>query len=130
MIVFAFDRDLTVDVNQGPVPLSLVRHLAHETDHEVWATGNQLLKAEAGIPGIEEMRERNGMGPGKAGREKRLHILRQIFPDVAARIVVDDVDLSHVEGWLWFSPETFMELVGTIQLGPLAPQHGGRVGEI
>ncbi|MCH8309519.1 MAG: hypothetical protein IIB17_03355, partial [Chloroflexi bacterium] len=62
----------------------------HETEHEVWATGNQLLKAEAGIPGIDEMRERNGMGPGKAGREKRLHILRQIFPQAAARIVVDE----------------------------------------
>ena len=34
------------------------RHLAHETDHEVWAIGNQTLKGEADIPGIEELAKR------------------------------------------------------------------------
>ena len=56
MIVFAFDRDSTVDVNppddgSPAVPLDWVMHLAHHTEHEVWATGNQQLVAEADIPG-------------------------------------------------------------------------------
>ncbi len=58
MIVFAFDRDSTVDVNppddgSPAVPLEWVAYLAHETDHEVWATGNQRLAEEADIPGDE-----------------------------------------------------------------------------
>lgn len=62
MIVFAFDRDETVSVN-GPdirqaVPLEWIRYLAHETEHEVWAIGNQDLKEEADIPGDAEAAER------------------------------------------------------------------------
>lgn len=59
MHVYAFDRDSTLDVNppddgsQG-VPLEWVRHLAHETEHAVWATGNQTLTDEVDIPGDEE----------------------------------------------------------------------------
>ncbi len=68
MIVFAFDRDLTVDVNKGPIPLAWVRWLA-STANEVWAVGNQRLKAEAGIPGVEEMRIRLGI-PKKAARTR------------------------------------------------------------
>lgn len=134
MIVFAFDRDLTVDINEGPVPLALVRHLAHDTDHEVWATGNQLLKAEAGIPGIYEIikraRAKDLPVPVKLGRERRIELLGELFPEADARIVVDDFCLSAIPGWHWYSPETFMELVDVIQLGPLAPQHGGRIPEI
>jgi hypothetical protein len=41
MLVFAFARDWTVDVNPHPrhdaVPLEWVRHLAHETEHAVYA---------------------------------------------------------------------------------------------
>lgn len=57
--VFAFDRDDCVSASPktGPIPIEWVRHLAHETDHEVWATGNQKLKDEADIPGTEEMVE-------------------------------------------------------------------------
>jgi hypothetical protein len=36
------------------VPRSWVRHLAHETAHEVRATGNQALREEADIPGTSE----------------------------------------------------------------------------
>jgi len=47
MLVFAFDRDWTIDVNPHPrhdaVPLEWVRHLAHETPHAVYAIGNQTL---------------------------------------------------------------------------------------
>lgn len=59
MNVYAFDRDSTVDVNppdsgHPAVPLSWVRQLAHDTEHVVWATGNQKLVDEADIPGDEE----------------------------------------------------------------------------
>ncbi len=131
MIVFAFDRDLTVDVNEGPVPLALVRHLAHCTDHQVWATGNQLLKDEAGIPGIAEIITRAQAAelpvPVKLGRERRIELLGDLFPEADAHIVVDDFCLSAIPGWSWFSPECFMELVAAIQLGPLAAIHGGRI---
>lgn len=69
MNVYAFDRDSTVDVNppddgSQAVPLAWVRHLAHETEHVVWATGNQTLATEADIRGddaaIEGYRERWG----------------------------------------------------------------------
>ena len=36
------------------VPRSSVRHLAHETDHEVRATGTQALREEADIPGTSK----------------------------------------------------------------------------
>ena len=84
MIVFAFDRDLTVDVNEGPVPLALVRHLAPETEHEVWATGNQLLKQEAGIPGITEIlaraRAEDYPAPDHCPRVRRLEIAVSDIP--------------------------------------------------
>ena len=55
--VFAFDRDDCVSVSPktGPIPTEWVRYLAYETDHEVWATGNQKLTDEADIPGTDEM---------------------------------------------------------------------------
>ncbi len=55
--VFAFDRDdaVTSSPKTGPVPIEWVRYLAHETDHQVWATGSQKLKPEAEIPGTEEL---------------------------------------------------------------------------
>lgn len=128
MIVIGFDRDQTVDVNGGPVPLGLVKQLAAMPGFEVWAIGNQLLKVEAGIPGIDEMRARLGLGDKHvqvgtadqaadtgtkrerniAAKMKRLSMLAQIFPDAAMRIVVDDFDLSAAPGWTWFSPADFM----------------------
>ena len=63
MRVFAFDRDRTIDVNPPPgkkdaVPIEWVQTLAQDTDHEVWAIGNQDLVDEAGIPGDNEARKR------------------------------------------------------------------------
>lgn len=57
--VFAFDRDDAVNSSPktGPIPVEWVRHLAHETDHEVWATGNQKLADEADVPGTAELLE-------------------------------------------------------------------------
>jgi len=63
MKVFSFDRDGTIDVNplspeHESIPLKWVQYLAHETEHEVWAHGNQKLKREAGIPGQHELIQR------------------------------------------------------------------------
>ncbi len=121
MIVFAFDRDLTVDVNEGPVPLALVRHLAHDTPHEVWATGNQILKLEAGIPGTAEIISRAQAAelpvPITVDRVRRIELLGDLFPEADAHIVVDDFVLS-IPGWRWFSPETFMDLVTAVRAWP------------
>ena len=124
MIVFAFDRDLTVDSSPdpGPVRLAWIQWLARRTVHEVWAIGNQALKAEAGIPGREEIRSRAGLG-SKAGKSpellglvpkkqrnvnskrKYLKLLQQILPN-CRYICVDDFDIS-CDGWEYFTPEAF-----------------------
>ena len=130
MIVFAFDRDWTVDVNPPPgdraaVPLEWVRHLAHETEHEVWAIGNQDLKAEADIPGIVELAERyydegierlgaqNDVGRYEFWplRRERLRMLAEVFPGATEYIVVDDLDLSDVEGWSHYHAWEFVPAV-------------------
>jgi len=116
MRVLAFDRDWTIDVNPAPgkqaVPLRWVRYWSERTEHEVWAIGNQRLVDEAGIPGVvEAIRRKHGdidvLGEqnerGRYGwwpdRDDRLHLLRELFPDVEDHIVVDDIDLSFVDGW-------------------------------
>ena len=138
MMVFAFDRDWTVDVNPHPhheaVPLAWVRHLAHDTDHEVWAIGNQDLKDEADIPGIETLAERYyEEGIGRLGeqnefgryeywpeRRERLRILAEEFPDATTYIAVDDLDLSDVEGWRHYHAWDFVPAVecGDISIDP------------
>ncbi len=116
MYVLAFDRDWTVDVNPHPrreaVSLEWVQYWAHETNHEVWAIGNQDLVDEADIPGtVESVRRRDGhidaLGEQDEfgnyewwpEREERLRILAGLFPDAKGYVVVDDLDLSHVDGW-------------------------------
>jgi len=126
MFVLAFDRDWTVDVNGHPtreaVPLDWVRYWAHDTDHEVWAIGNQDLVEEADIPGtIDAIRRRDGdlsalgeqddMGRYEwwPEREERLQILASLFPEADRHIVVDDLDLRHVEGWDHYHAWDFMQ---------------------
>ncbi|MCT9094834.1 HEAT repeat domain-containing protein [Haloarchaeobius sp. HME9146] len=128
MYVLAFDRDWTVDVNPHPheeaVPLEWVRYWAHETDHEVWAIGNQDLVAEADIPGtVESIRRRDGdisaLGEqDERGRyewwpvrERRLEILAGLFPDAEGYVVVDDLELSHVDGWDHYHSWEFMPAI-------------------
>ncbi len=63
MLVFAFDRDWTVDVSPHPsraaVPLEWVRGLAHDTDHAVHAAVRALAD-EVAIPGVVDT---EGMHP-------------------------------------------------------------------
>ncbi|MFC7233411.1 hypothetical protein ACFQMM_22375 [Saliphagus sp. GCM10025308] len=138
MYVLAFDRDWTVDVNPHPrreaVPLEWVQYWAHETSHEVWAVGNQVLVDEADIPGtIESVRRRDGhldaLGEqGEYGyyewwpeREERLRILAELFPDADEYVVVDDLDLSHVDGWDHYHAWDFVDLVRRGELGLSIP---------
>jgi len=138
MMMFAFDRDWTVDVNPHPqheaVPLDWVRHLAHDTDHEVWAIGNQDLKHEADIPGIVELAERyydegiDRLGEQNSDghfefwplRRERLQILGELFPDATEHIVIDDLDLSDVDGWDHYHAWEFVPAVerGDIAIDP------------
>lgn len=129
MKVFAFDRDHTVDVSPHPspekemVPLDWVRRLSGE--HEVWAIGNQKLKKEADIPGLQELvRGLDNEWYEKLGekvddeyhddfptREERLHMLSELFPNADEYIVVDDADLNHVEGWNHYHAWDFVSSV-------------------
>lgn len=124
MHVFAFDRDDTIDVNPHPrespmVPLSWVTHLAHETHHEVWATGNQTLTMEADIPGVDEALNRLDRDPGDnlPMRRERVLMLGDLFPDANSYVVVDDVDLSHLDGWDHYYPWDFVEAVRAGDIG-------------
>ena len=108
MKVYAFDRDSTIDVNKGPVPLDWVKKLT-KTEHEVWAIGNQTLKTEANILGIAEILERLGLDKDLSpSRRERVDMLRQLFPDADEYIVVDDVDLSDMEEWTYYTPDEFV----------------------
>jgi len=113
--VFAFDRDQTIDVNppreEGleAVPIEWVGYLAHETDHIVYATGNQALKGEAKIPGIAEIVDAYPQDPpeddsvrARPRRETRVRMLGELYPEADQLIVVDDADLSSMEEWTHF----------------------------
>jgi hypothetical protein len=138
MYVLAFDRDWTVDLNPHPhreaVPLDWVRYWAHEAGHEVWAIGNQDLVDEAEIPGtVESIRRRDGhidaLGEQDEfgyyewwpDREARLQILAELFPDAEEYIVIDDLDLGHVDGWEHYHAWDFVEHVRQGNIGLSVP---------
>lgn len=112
MIVFAFDRDQTVDVNPHPdhkaVPLEWIAYLSNQTVHKVYATGNQTLKREAGIPGTDEIlahhdleHEQDSFTP----RLKRIRLLHAMFASADAHIVVDDAEkYGDLEAWNHYLP--------------------------
>lgn len=112
-ICFCFDRDRTVDtgVPEGPVPVEIVREL-EESRHDVWATGNQALKGEAGIDGRDELLE---LVPGhmavtmKHGGRRDMVRMAQEVSEADEYIVIDDVDLSELEGVTHYYPEDFVE---------------------
>jgi hypothetical protein len=136
MRVFAFDRDWTVDVNPHPqheaVPLSWVRHLAHETDHAVYAIGNQDLADEAAIPGVVDIvgrhaddwdewlggKQLDGYYERFPTRRERLALITDLHPDAEEYVVVDDIDLSDVDGWTHYHA---WEFVPAIERGDVDP---------
>jgi HEAT repeat protein len=138
-LVFAFDRDWTVDVNPHPrheaVPLEWVCHLAHETEHAVYAIGNQNLTEEAAVPGVVDI---VGMHPddwdewlgGKRPsgryeqfpkRRERLSLIEDLHPEADGYVVVDDLDLSDVSGWDHYHAWEFVPAVRRGEVDPSLP---------
>ena len=142
MYVLAFDRDETLDVNPHPereaVPLEWVRYLAAETEHEVWAIGNQTLTEEAGIPGVRTAVNRLTEAGTLAevadpeaverwlskehrltdwpSRADRIDLVAHVCPDADRYIVVDDMILSYVDGWTHYYPWDFVDAVRSGEL--------------
>jgi hypothetical protein len=137
MLVFAFDRDWTVDVNPHPshdaVPLEWVRHLAHETPHTVYAIGNQTLAEEAAIPGVVDIvgrhpddwdewlgeKQPDGRYEQFPLRRERLSLIADLHPDADGYVVVDDLDLSDVDGWEHYHA---WEFVPAVERGDVHPE--------
>ena len=139
MLVFAFDRDWTVDVNPHPrhdaVPLEWVRHLAHETPHAVYAIGNQTLTEEAAIPGVVDVvgrhpddwdewlgeKQPDGRYEQFPLRRERLALIADLHPDADSYVVVDDLDLSDVDGWEHYHAWEFAPAVERGEIHPDLP---------
>lgn len=139
MLVFAFDRDWTVDVNSHPrqdaVPLEWVRHLAHETDHAVYAIGHQTLAEEAAIPGVVDIvgrhpdewaawlgeKQPDGYYERFPTRRERLSLIADLHSDAAEYVVVDDIDLSDVDGWDHYHAWEFVPAVEQGDIDPTLP---------
>ena len=144
--MLCFDRDLTVSTNPPhdslAVPLSWIKYLAHErTDCDVVASGNQHLKKEGAIPGMEEVKrcwellnvdgalpylsesDKSGeLGESgeyetfKPARRYGLMLVKDVYDTAFPNsditfIVVDDVDLSDLEGFEYYFPESFVYAV-------------------
>lgn len=86
MKVFSFDTDLTLEPGNGEydplVPLETVAYLAHETEHVVWAHGNQILTEWVDVPGDEaawdQFRERWGSPVERVDRRRHPEMDRLI----------------------------------------------------
>lgn len=129
MIVFAFDRDWTVDVNPHPeedsVPLEWVRRLARRSEYRVYALGNRMLAEEASIPDVVDVVHRHPddaerwLGQPTGGsfperlptRQERLSLIADLHPEAEKYVAVDDLDLSYVEGWTHYYPWDFVRAV-------------------
>lgn len=142
-VVFAFDRDYTVDVNppkddsREAVPLEWVSYLAHCTNHIVYATGNQILKKEATIPGTAEIVEAhpagilsNGRGLSRPSRRDRVDMLGELYPEAEAHIVVDDVDLSDLDGWSHYPSWDFVPAAENGKIVPEIPPSPSKLGKV
>lgn len=142
--VIAFDRDLTVDVNfdpheirmqhgvndANPVPLSTVKEYAHNKPrYDVWSHGNQHLRNEAEIYGIEEAKRLweyyNGYGVEnkykdegyhsyKPARREGLRLIRDVYEAYSQGeqinyVAVDDVPLNDMKNWDHYFAWDFVE---------------------
>lgn len=115
-VVICFDRDLTIDTSDGPVPLPWTQRL--KVWHYLYATGNQRLREEANIPGMPEVMgiEEGASHVGHMERHERLQAVRDRHPDMRM-IVVDD---DEVEGdWESYLPQDFVDAIvnGDLDLG-------------
>ncbi|WP_302083200.1 hypothetical protein [Salinibaculum rarum] len=157
--VLCFDRDYTVDVNpprdRQAVPLQWVKYFAHspDTQHiDVWATGNQHLVSEAGIPGIrtakalwdtvnipdveetfDKPHDENGeeISTYKPDRREGLRMIKDIYDPVEgvapSFVVVDDANLIALEseGWSYYQPWDFVAAIGDNTAEVTVPESHG-----
>lgn len=54
-------------------------------------------------------------------REERLQILADLFPDAEGHIVIDDLELGHVDGWEHYHAWDFLEHVRHGEFGLSVP---------
>jgi len=144
--VVCFDRDEAVSTNPHPdpekpaVPLGWVKYLAHGVESvDVWATGNQLLRGEAAIPGTARAVElwealggnpesRFAVPPPQLGRRNHLRIVQELYADHDPElVVVDDVDLSSMAryGWDHYFPWEFVDAVESDEAPVSIPRDHG-----
>jgi len=109
-VVFAFDRDDTVDTGFGPVPVVWVEHLDSRPDAKVVAIGNQDLVEEAEIDGLYWLADELDYEVAVPRREERIERVRE-WADLRDASVVHHVDdaLVDVEGVASHLPEQFVE---------------------
>lgn len=109
-VVFAFDRDDTVDTSYGPVPVVWVEHLDALDGVKVIAIGNQDLVDEAGIDGLYWLADELGYEEPVPPRAVRIERVRE-WADLQNASVVHHVDdaLVDVEGVASHLPEPFVE---------------------
>jgi len=117
------------------VPLEWVRHLAHETPHAVYAIGNQTLAEEAAIPGVVDIvgrhpddwdewlgeKQPDGRYEQFPLRRERLSLIDDLHPDADSYVVVDDLDLSDVDGWEHYHAWEFVPAVERGEIHPDLP---------
>lgn len=117
--VYSFDRDGTMSISNGPVPMDYISHLVHQ-GHYVYAHGNQALTFEAHIHGIKYISDKIGrtVGGGVSPvfrtipqRFEILGALREIHLDATSYICIDDMNLSAALGWTFYFPQAFVEVV-------------------
>lgn len=112
---FCFDRDETVSTGTppGPIPIEVVRYISHDTNHPVWATGNQALTGEADINGrdtmIEDLPNHLSVLLKNGGRRDMVKSARRLS-NAEKYVVIDDVDLSDMEGVTHYYPEEFLDV--------------------
>ena len=108
-LVFAFDRDDTVDTSYGPVPVAWVSHLDARDDAKAIAIGNQDLVDEAGIDGLYWLADELGYEEPVPPRADRLVRVRE-WADAQGASVVHHVDDAHVnvEGVASHRPAEFV----------------------
>lgn len=124
--VILFGYDETIGNGSQNVPLSYVQYYAHETDHHVWAIGNQQLQIEAAVPTPYEAKKiliENGIsvpyssGGGHVHRKDRLNIINLLYENIQGNgevIVIDGTNhtgfCSRYDNWTWYHPKDFDEI--------------------
>lgn len=131
--VVCLDRDLTTSTGMPPGPISVktIKKNLKEKTYLVLATGNQLLKNEAKVPGKLELQQVTNEKGEKAKnkilqeykknheyrrinttslkRRQTIQKVKRIFPNKTI-VVIDDANLSDIENIQYYEPHEFFLL--------------------